>query len=352
MRIGIITFHWTRNYGAVLQAYALQHHLIQNGYGNVEIINYIPLKYKVKDILSLAKHLKVYDLLKEIKINKFRKNNFILSEKKYFSNNLLRKNCHDYDVYICGSDQIWNEFFTLKGEGEKTLSYFLNFVPKEKIKISYAASFGTERLTMEVANLIRPELNTFKSISVRGNSARKIIQDLGYKSEIVLDPSFLLDEKDYLKLYENININRKYQLFTYFLHDEQEVLEKKLTNVFAINKNKKNNPFRFQSYNVEEFLYYIKNAEFFATNSYHGMLFSLIFHTPFIVFPFKGAGAGMNDRLETILNLTGLGERMVKNENYADIEKIIKCPIEWEIVDKKIDLMRNKSIKFIEKALN
>ena len=166
MKIGTITFHWATNYGAVLQAYALQQHLKLNNY-ETEIINYIPLRVKLIQNIKRIKNQEIHEFIKEIKLKRFIKQSLTLSRKTYYTNSCLKKKCHKYDVYICGSDQVWNESFALFAEGRPTLSYYLNFVKNDKQRISYATSFGTDKLSSKVANLVKPELEKFKSISVR-----------------------------------------------------------------------------------------------------------------------------------------------------------------------------------------
>ena len=130
MNIGIITFHWATNYGAVLQAYALQEKLSQEGH-KASFINYYPARYKknyFNDVLT--RHIKqipkrLREIKKERKIALFREK--YLNATKYYSTSAkLKKANFLYDAYICGSDQIWNESFTSKGERKKTFSYFLD----------------------------------------------------------------------------------------------------------------------------------------------------------------------------------------------------------------------------------
>ena len=131
MKKYIITFHWATNYGAVLQAYALQNFLQETG-DEVAIIDYTPDNLKktfLRAVLTKpTKYAKNFaELKKERKISKFRKKYFKLT-KLYKSNAELKAEKWDHATFICGSDQIWNPYFTLYGEGQKTLSYFLDFV--------------------------------------------------------------------------------------------------------------------------------------------------------------------------------------------------------------------------------
>jgi len=220
MKIGILTFHWATNYGAVLQAFALQKYLEKKGY-NTEIIDYKPLKTRILQVLVRIKNMQKNEFIKEYKIMKFRKKNLLISKEAYFSNKDLHKHCNKYDVYICGSDQIWNQSFLKYAENTPTLSYFLDFVNVDKSKISYAPSFGTDSFSDEFKKLVQPQLEKFHYLSVREDSGKDFIDTLGLKSTLVLDPTLLLNRDDYEKLLVNSKVNQPKTLFSYILHKDQ-----------------------------------------------------------------------------------------------------------------------------------
>jgi hypothetical protein len=349
MKIGTITFHWATNYGAVLQAFALQKYLKLNGY-ETEIINYIPFRVRLIQTIMNIKNLKIIDFVKEYKINKFRKQYLSLSKKTFHTNNSLVKEYHDYDVCICGSDQIWNESFVLYAESKPTLSYYLNFVGREKTRISYATSFGTDKLSSEVVNLIKPELAKFKNISVRENTGKTIIEDMGLNAELVVDPTLLLESKVYEELIDKENTKNHFQLFSYILHDNQITAEKIskyiFDNYFDKSVDKKYN---MQPIGIYEWLYNARNSRLVLTNSFHGAIFSIIFKTPFIVIPVDGSR--MNDRISTLLSSVGLQNRIINKFDASEIDRVMKDVIEWEQVDIKVQRLRKGSIEFLEKVL-
>ena len=153
--IGIMTFHWATNYGAVLQAWALQHFLDEHHY-NAEIIDYRPKEYKLSYIRCfftrnphhISSNIVTYK--KEKAIEKFRKQHLKLTSVLYSSKNELRKAPPLYDIYISGSDQIWNPYFTMRGQRGLTLSYYLDFVPTHSRRIAYASSFGCSNIMHQV----------------------------------------------------------------------------------------------------------------------------------------------------------------------------------------------------------
>lgn len=349
MKIGTITFHWATNYGAVLQAYALQQYLKQNQY-ETEIINYIPLREKLIQAIIRIKYLKVSEFVKEKKISIFTKQWLELSPNTYYTNSSLIKRCHDYDIYICGSDQIWNESFTLMAEGKPTLSYYLDFVKYGKKRVSYATSFGTDKLSTKVINLVKPELEKFNSISVRENSGKAIIKNMGFQATIVVDPTLLLEKKAYEDIIENRKIKRRYQLFSYILHNNQTTASKINDYVFHKYFNKDvNNKYNQEPIGVYEWLYNVKNSQLVLTNSFHGAIFSIIFHTPFMVIPVEGSK--MNDRITTLLNSVGLQNRIIDSFDDNKIDRLMKEVIDWEKVGNKVQQMRRSSVEFLEKAL-
>lgn len=108
MRIGTITFHWAKNYGAILQAYALQQYLKVKGYDN-EIINYLPINVIIRLTLSDIKNFNMSNFIKEIKLKFFRTKYLTFSQDTFNNSHDLKKACNNYDINICGSDQVWNE---------------------------------------------------------------------------------------------------------------------------------------------------------------------------------------------------------------------------------------------------
>lgn len=349
IKIGTITFHWATNYGAVLQAFALQQFLDIQGY-QTEIINYVPSRVKYIQILSDLKNFRFNNLLKEYKINTFRKRNLRLSNSVYHTNNSLVINCHEYDMYICGSDQIWNESFVLTSEEKPNLSYYLNFVKSDKRRISYATSFGKEKLSKEVIDLVRPELDKFSNISIRENTGKNILEDMGSAAVLVVDPTILLEKESYERIFENRNIAKKYQLFSYILHENQKtanaINDYVFNNYFNKSTDKKYNK---EPINVHEWLYNIKNSRFVLTNSFHGVVFALIFNKPFIAIPVEDSK--MNDRINTLLSSIGMKNRSIDKYNENTIDQLMNETIKWDEVNSKIENLRKVSIEFLEKAI-
>lgn len=341
-KIATITFHWAVNYGAVLQAFALQKYLLNNGY-ETEIINYTPTRMKlVMAIISLKKH-DISFFIKERRIKSFRKKEMKLS-KKYSSNRKLKKCSNIYDAIIAGSDQIWNQSFTLGAEGKPTLSYFLNFANESTRRIAYAVSFGSPEVNNEYKSVVASEIEKFYSISVREISGKKIVNNFGKPSEVVCDPTLLLDAEVYSALAEKTKEIKKLRVFPYIINSSKELPQKIST---YISGDQKMN-FKFNE-GVYEWLETIKNAETVVTNSFHGVVFSIIFHKPFIATLIEGSG--MNDRITTLLNFFSLEDRIIINYNEDLIDNLLKKEIDWNLVDKKLNELKNVGINFLNKSL-
>ena len=349
MRIGTITFHWGTNYGAVMQAYALQN--VLNNMGNeTEIIDYLPIRVAtIQKVNELC--LKNFNFFKKEKnIENFRKNELKLSIKTYKNSKALKKCRNSYDAVICGSDQIWNESFLLHSESCPNLSYYLDFVAANSKKISYAVSFGTNKLSNKSNDLVLPQLQKFNSISVREKTGQEILSNINIKSEIVLDPTLLLNKDNYNSLLDRKTFSDVQKVFSYIIHNEQNEAIK-ISNYVKAQYSESFNGKYYDIYcGIYEWLNNIKNAEVVVTNSFHGMVFSIIFNTPFIVVPVHNSK--MNDRLTTLLSQLDLENRIVYEYNSDIIEKVLSAPINWTEVENKLKSLKQSSYDFLTEALN
>ncbi len=350
MRIGTITFHWGTNYGAVLQAYALQQYLKRSGH-DTEIIDYRPLKVRQYEFLWTIVRRDFKRVSKLRKFNSFRRNHLKLSSRIFRKNSDLVKHCHNYDAYITGSDQVWNVAFTQRAEGKVTLSYYLNFVKDSKKRISYATSFGTDKLPQDVIECAKPELNKFHAISVREKTGKQIVERMGFDATITLDPTLLIEHDSYDSLISSYKPKKVYQLFSYILHDNQALAHKVKDFVFDkyfdCNTQAK---YENQSISITDWLYNLKHSEVVVTNSFHGTIFALIFHKNFMVIPV--GGSAMNDRITTLLDSVGLSDAILSEFDIANIERLYNKTIDWNEIDKKLADYRKHSIDFLEKSLN
>lgn len=332
MKIKTITCHDVYNSGASLQAYALMKYLQNNGH-EVEIIDYKPdylsnhyklsavsnPKYEKNLILKIIYlALKLPQRILTLKIKKkydeFKDKYLNITKIRYSANEELKLNPPEADVYICGSDQIWNTKFN----NGKDPSFYLDFVPKEKVKVAYAASFATDSIDEEVKEITKERISKLDYVGVREISALDILNSLGIKNGVqVLDPVFLLNKFEWEELTYEINSNEKY-IFVYDFDGNELIREvslklakekkMKIYTVFKSNYSDK----VIKNMGPIDFISYIKNAEFIISNSFHGTAFSIIFEKQFAVVNRKEA---INTRMRDLLNILKIENRLI-SENY------------------------------------
>lgn len=360
MKIGIITFHCSYNYGSALQAYALQTYLKKIGC-DAKIIDYVDLvnfedyqlfrrslyKKKIKSLFG-----DIYYLLPNYKRKKsfegFADKYFTLTEKRYTDISSMNELNSEFDTFICGSDQIWNTNCT-KGVNP---AFFLAFADSSKRKIAYAPSIAEESIDFHKNDEFVGYLKDFDYISVRENSFAPMLSDItGKPVTLAVDPTLLLDKADYEKILTGTSIKGKY-IFAYIL-EENSVLNS-FTNTLSQKYNmpvvyidkKTQHCFKngINAYGIapNEWLSLLKNAQFVVTNSFHATVFSVIFSKQFIVFPTEKSGSRMSDFL---INL-GLDNRLY-NES-IDIEQ----KIDFSNSKKICDELSRSSKEFLKNSLD
>jgi len=374
MKIKTITCHNVYNYGASLQAYSLQQYLINLGH-DVEIINYIPEylgrtysflyipdTYKYYDIFSKSFFLRLAYAFKYNKLNictrgrikpfdSFTKEYLKVTKEQYKSIYFLRKKPPIADVYIAGSDQIWNPLLP----NGRDSAFFLDFGYKKTKRISYAASIALPSLPEQYIVPFYYQLLKFDYISVREDSGKQILDEIGLDNiKVVLDPVFLLGQSSWDKLADKATqICRDSYILVYEVYEHNNQLKlfvKKIARkynlkIVSINDSKK---LDYADINVSnggplEFLALIRNADFVVANSFHATAFSLIFHKEIFVFSFNSGGSSI--RIQNLLSSVGLTERF--NPNISVDEN----RIEWLNVDKLLNIFIHASKQFINKCL-
>ena len=369
-KIAVVTFHRAHNFGSVLQTYALQEYVkhLGNEVG-------VDIEYKVIDFYT-EKQEELYNVYKsgrnirniikniitcfyvkalEEKHNKF--DEFITQKihltKRFLTENDLKKDIPDADYYISGSDQIWN----VRAKDFSDI-YFLDFVEHGR-KISYAASFGPLKIEWNQYNKERYSqlLKEYSAISVREEGSKKNISYLSSQEcSVNIDPTLLLTCEQWRQIQSDVNYNKGQYILLYCLEPSKSQLKlenaitKKLKLPIVVlrynNKNDMFNPYvkRYDS-GPMDFLAYIDHAALVLSSSFHGTVFSLIYHKPFYVFD------GMKDsRISDILSNTGMTDR---NLSYmSDTERVTLEKLDGKIVDNFIKGERNRSKKYLLKALD
>lgn len=377
MKIGIITYWITRsNYGTVLQNYALQTFLRSFGFETFLIRTDIPLGCSRLDyyksllqkngFFSLACYFKSRLFCKIArKISSENKNDDKRNFPDFVNKNFnpikifrslseLESDCPMADIYISGSDQVWNTY----GENYNTVSeqikaYLLSFVPDSAKKISCAASFGKSSLAVEFESLFKKELSRFDFISCREKSGVEICKRLGFENAVLQqDPTMLLSSDEYKKIASKNLVPKKPYILLYLLGNDTDFSTRrlkqfaKLKNLEVVyvpaNEAQKINFHKKTFPTVEEWLGLYENASAVVTNSFHGTVFSLIFNKSFLSVHQTGKFEDQNVRIDSLLEDFGLKNRIFS----GDFEKLF-APVDFENVNKRLEEIR-KCSPFVE----
>lgn len=365
MKIGILTFHCAHNYGAVLQCYALQETLKSMGH-NVEVIDYRPRyliePYKPFNIRwfirrnifkAIMRFIQECSICK-IRFNRYKVFNAFINNKLNISNRVYKGIIPDkYDIYVIGSDQVWNKNLTKGGDP----IYWGNFdVSSNRKKITYAASMEAQNIDADCVQQIRKCLDNFDFISVRENNLRDLLISIYNKKKInvVLDPTFLVEKN----VWTNIMIKpkrKKYVLIYEFVINENTTnIAKKIAseigadvldiNVDFLNKDDNRGVSSLYDLSPEQFLGFFSEACFIITSTFHGTAFSIIFNKPFY---FVKIGNNENQRVKTLLDNLDLSDRIISDKSspkYIDID--------YSKREKIMEKLRIKSLSYIKDACN
>lgn len=366
MKIGILTLPFNNNYGGYLQAYALMTVLKREGH-EVELIyrrhSKQPAKDKIvptiKNFVKVLLGRKVVSIIPDeektfrargVNMMPFLDNMITPKSKPLYSSKEFNEYVSGkYDVVIVGSDQVWRPEY-----GPNIRDYFFCDVEDENlVRLSYAASFGTDNPAFTDAERTdcAKALKKFNGVSVREKSGLELVRRMGYSEpQLVLDPTFLLTAEDYNTIIPRKDSPSKGKIFCYVLDTNDE--NEKLINEICLQTGKQ----RYSISDIQkgdsvlpsvgEWLMAIRDADMVITDSYHGTVFSVIFHKQFIVIPNFNRGAA---RFVDFLDNLGLADRIV--ENVRSATKQIKENIDFKECDRILDTKKTESIVFIKENL-
>ena len=357
LRVGIITFHCSFNYGSALQAYALQTAVEMTG-NTSTIIDYRSPDFDQYKLLPfshprrMARNLLSFNgmMRRCMGFRSFWKKKFRLTTERYDSRTVSSPSLVDqFDAFICGSDQIWNLDCT-HGVVEP---FFLSFAGNKR-RIAYAPSLAHTSFDEKYFDRqkIAELLAKFDYISVREEETVQLFQPLVDKEiEVTLDPTLLLDADCYSDI-----IGPRVQdgpfIFVYLLRECPELIESaskisEKRNVTVIYVSEIDLPIP-NSTNLfgagpDTFLSLISNAEIVLTNSFHATVFSILFHTPFRVF----ACDKSSSRMRELLKKLGIPERCALSVDTSPV-----VDVEWEAIDRSLADLRKSSWDFLRRALS
>ncbi len=351
-KVGIMTLHIGDNYGALLQCYALRHILNTLPDVQAEIINFDPGR---EFPVYADKEVQRKYLYKLKKFQKFNKNYNGVSDESFKDMN--DPSVMQYDYYITGSDQVWNTSFVFANK-----AYFLDFVPAHAKKIAYAPSIGipvsSPKLRKEWFQTYIP---SFEHLSLREMSYEKFINQFTNKKVYsVVDPTLLLTVEDYNLLCDKMDYPDGDYLVLYFLkHDNSAPLLIDFANMLSRKFDLKviysfakvpNAVFKAESdtfyySDPSEFVQLIRHAKLVVTNSFHGTIFSILYHVPFYTYLVES----MASRIKDLLDSVGLEDRIVYGYKRLTDDML---EVDFEKVDSILAEKRKYSIDFLKNALD
>lgn len=369
MKAIIMTLALSNNYGAALQTYALAKTVEDLGvetvvynyndtkrftYGCSAIKKIIHTVWRyVKDAMSLWQ--------KKLGFRKFRSKYISLTKKRYHNNSELQNAQDDYDVYISGSDQIWNPDVFLYDT-----SYFLDFLPDTCKRISYASSFGKSSFNEKDKEKCGKLLAKYEWISVREDSGVSIVKELcGKEAECVLDPTMLLTKNDWDIIADGAKKKAKNfkGILCYIMPGDSKVVSAIVKTAEVLHKEtglpimyigiKEYDVLKYGIKNCDifaspmDFVAYFKNAEYVVTNSFHGTAFSLIYCKKFYI-PINDSlpkEKALHERVTSILKKTDAENAMFL------VSDMKRKEIDVEKIQKSLCLEREKSLRFLKDSL-
>lgn len=369
--VGILTFHNATNYGACLQAFALQTKLTEMGHP-ADIVDYRPaaveddfgiiIKNQLRDAcknpvsfvkfwISVVLHLP-WRVLRENNFLRFRQKNYSLSDETYSDLSELRAGAQKlpYSHYFFGSDQVWNPDIT-KGVDP---AYFGAFCPDGAVKSSYAASTGSRQPSAEEKKEIQEQLKNVNNISVREAASAEWLSEITEKPiSVCVDPTLLLTPETWDKYCKKTNVRGDY-ILVYVLEINPE-----LSNLVASIAKEKNLPVLFFdiknrygckaiSKNIADpfsFISYLKDAKYVITNSFHGTVFSVLFRKQFLCLPNRTNPTRMVELLQKL----GLGDRLVAS---ADDIAALDRAIDFDAAFQKLDELKADSQKYLDSVFS
>ena len=368
MKIGVVTFWWGNdNYGQIAQCFALQTVLKELGHEPFVVRCHWKDSWKGKVMRivrffkpSVRERRKNWNTFVKPELRRFR--NFLethctLGEDEFHAFETLKRKCPEADCFIVGSDQVWNCNPDANGR-----VWFLDFVPADKKKVAYAASFGKLRTSSAFKAFCREKLAAFDAVGVREKEGEEFLKALGVSSKCVADPTLLLSRETY----ETIAGAQKFSpipyVFCYWLgrHNPNDVLPAGEVSDFLV---KENLPLKsvvagvpfpasglgeIESLTLPQWFAAIRDAEVVFTNSFHGTVFCLIFRKPVVVFPALTESG--NGRLRSLLSLCGLENRIYDREKNS-VEKILSQPVDWSAVENRLTAHCRESENFLKQAL-
>ena len=346
MKIAVITYHYSSNNGATMQTYALCRYLKEQGH-DLQIIDIRQDEnWPVPFYVRIAKVL-----IQERRIERFMKNHFPPLTRRYTTIEELQNDPPEVDCYIVGSDQTWNPSISK----DLCLAYFLDFGDENVLRLSYASSFGIKEWPKDDKNTARVKecLERFEALSVREQEGADLcVQTFGIKPEVVLDPCFL--NPNYSELLGKVR--QRNQIVCYklnktpdFYNNMPALREQLQMPALLLNENYPRKGFKYVfNPGVKKWLSILAGAKFVVTDSFHGAVFSILFHRQFIVTLNHDS---KDSRLINLMRSMGLEDYLLENLSDIKTNNCWRKKINWEKVEEKKDVLVKTSQDYLLNAL-
>lgn len=355
MKIALITIWHCCNYGAEMQTYATVKALTQLGH-QVELIdfrltdqNHKPFKVRMADLASLVTP-------SYYKFSSFWEEYLPVKKLRYRSLDELRSNPPKADLYMVGSDQVWNESITK----DKAAAFFLDFGPENVKRASFSSSFGVNVWNgqPQLTNIAQKRFAGYCGISCREKTGLKILKDTFGITQAynTLDPTLLFNdyseilgsvvENDTLVYYPLRNGNTSLETVSNQL---AEKLKLTLENANPYKMIPGTSSLVWNRNSIKQWMQTIAGARLVVTPSFHGVAFSILFHRQFVVLNL--AKHGRQSRLLDLLDELGVGDRYYESIDALLNSDFINYPIDYNLVDSKLQSLRDRSWSYIKNIL-
>lgn len=357
MKIGLVTIAHGHNYGNRLQNYAIQKIFEKKGH-TVETIRHPYYGFEKRTLFSVflkrITHFKYSRIVRRIwKFTRFNQRYIRFGKRFIQSGDIDRELSNEYDAFLCGSDQVWNPgYFTEKD------SYFLSFVEGKK-KIALSASFGVETIEeKEEQERIAKRLNELDAISVREKSGVDIVKQLsGRDAELVLDPTMNLTAEEWMKIErKSKGVKDKFILVYLLGHYDKEKFEEikkkyeteNLRVIFLQNEYSKLKIGTDEEFSMDpsEYIWLIRNSEMVITDSFHAVIFSLLFEKNFKIVKRDTIEEDISTRIVNLIELFNIA-----NPYYDEREVIQGADVDYEYVKNILERERKHFNSFIDKNI-
>lgn len=361
MKTYLLTVHVGFNFGSSLQTIATSD-ILKRYSNDVIILNYHPKRVTYKGFF-----IKMFSSPKDLVKGIFSFPNYVINRhvyytylrkhvclsKKYYSDKELVKANLDGDIFITGSDQVWNSKYN---NGVDTV-YFWNFLSTGKYIISLSSSFGCEKLQNDEFGKVKDLLSKYSKLSVREDTAQRIIGEMGYTAEHLLDPTLLLCKSEwkrylkkriikepYLLVYTPYNIVSKEMIY----NSARLIANKYGLKIVTFSWTYLRDSFADRTIfyaSPSDFLTLMEYANCVITNSFHGTAFSINLNKNFWIYN----PSGFSTRIESLINMLGLNNRLLDD---VITDSQINSSINYEPVNRKLEHERAKAFLYLDNALN